>query len=1014
MLENYLVSPMQEPLTDCYGAGDFVIDDRIYDGVTYPRAGTLMREPAIRRDVRFVIVDVYPLITYSADRLIDAAHQVTFELIFTNHPGINEKVRQPGAISPELDNMYRTSYLNYDSLGMRTGPGRSDDVPYLIITTDAHIAAITPLADWWNRAGLRSEIMLTSDIGSTPALIKAAIQDYYDNHGLEYVLLVGSLNAIPLGNPGGMRIGDYNYQLLDGDDDYADIALGRILHDDNDVISHVVARTLNFIQNPPDDGWLNKSSLLADGELYPGKYTECKEFIRTFDYAIENYEYDTFYPPEGATGAELKAAMEEGRVIVNYRGHGMHQEWSWYDINWKTNADIYALENGPYTPIVWNIACYNGNVNYSGGECFSEAWQNAGSSGEGGAVANIGATEPSYTIANHAFDKMLYQAPLNEGITRLGHVIDRSKQYMIEDEGDFGVDNSEMYLLFGCPAIDIHARTLFAGDISHLPTVSMGGSYFDVTVMESGVPIENALVCIMKDDDDLYEVGYTDATGSVTLESLVVSVGYVQLTVTAHNMQPYLADIEVMAAGCGAVLMDKNVYGCDHEIILNLWDSDLNQEPGSIETAFVEISSDTDPAPQMIELTETGPDTGRFMGSVMTSGTHSGGGYLQVSDGDTITLYYFDEDCDGAPQDVYDYADVDCMPPVISNVTISEISTDSFTVSWTTDEIAETHLSYGDSTPPTNDVSLTGMRTEHSVTVTDLADCTLYYFEIGATDIVGNHTVDNNQGAYYSALTYELIVMLDENMDTDPGWTYENQWQWGAATGSGGNPPSGHTGTHIVGYNLSGNYQNNLPETYVTTTSFDCSDVGEVYLSFWRWLGVESSTWDHASIIISNNGGSSWQTVWEHAGGTIEESSWSYQEYDITSWAAGYSDVRLRWVMGPTDGSVVYSGWNIDDVLVSCVVECTSVPTPTPAPTYTPTPEPTPTPDCLHSGDVNQDGVISAADAQMAFMIALGSYTPTYEEECAADCNGDGVISAADAQQIFLTTLGAASCVDPL
>ncbi len=79
-----------------------------------------------------------------------------------------------------------------------------------------------------------------------------------------------------------------------------------------------------------------------------------------------------------------------------------------------------------------------------------------------------------------------------------------------------------------------------------------------------------------------------------------------------------------------------------------------------------------------------------------------------------------------------------------------------------------------------------------------------------------------------------------------------------------------------------------------------------------------------------------------------------------------------------------------------------------------PTPTPTPVPDCLNHGDVNFDGQITAADAQLAFLIALGQYSPTYEEECAADCNGDGIVTAADAQLIFLAALGSDACVDDL
>jgi len=91
----------------------------------------------------------------------------------------------------------------------------------------------------------------------------------------------------------------------------------------------------------------------------------------------------------------------------------------------------------------------------------------------------------------------------------------------------------------------------------------------------------------------------------------------------------------------------------------------------------------------------------------------------------------------------------------------------------------------------------------------------------------------------------------------------------------------------------------------------------------------------------------------------------------------------------------------------------TGVPTNTPQPP-SPTPEITGTPDCPHHGDVNLDGTHSAGDAQLAFMITLGQYTPTYLEDCAADCNGDGSVTAGDAQMIFYAALGSGSCSDPL
>lgn len=76
---------------------------------------------------------------------------------------------------------------------------------------------------------------------------------------------------------------------------------------------------------------------------------------------------------------------------------------------------------------------------------------------------------------------------------------------------------------------------------------------------------------------------------------------------------------------------------------------------------------------------------------------------------------------------------------------------------------------------------------------------------------------------------------------------------------------------------------------------------------------------------------------------------------------------------------------------------------------------PTPTPACLHTGDVDGSGVLTAGDAQTAFQIVLGVYIPTYTEACAADCNAGGDVTAGDAQAIFQVVLGLLpECADPV
>jgi C1A family cysteine protease len=155
-------------------------------------------------------------------------------------------------------------------------------------------------------------------------------------------------------------------------------------------------------------------------------------------------------------------------------------------------------------------------------------------------------------------------------------------------------------------------------------------------------------------------------------------------------------------------------------------------------------------------------------------------------------------------------------------------------------------------------------------------------------------------------------------MDADPGWTCDGEWAWGQPTGGGGehggpDPTSGYTGVNVYGYNLDGDYPNDMEEEmHLTSHAIDCSDIGGVSLRFWRWLGVERPLYDHAYVRVSNDG-TNWVTVWENTE-TIEDDSWTQMELDISAVADRQETVYLRWTMGTTDGGWTYCGWNIDDI----------------------------------------------------------------------------------------------------
>jgi len=91
--------------------------------------------------------------------------------------------------------------------------------------------------------------------------------------------------------------------------------------------------------------------------------------------------------------------------------------------------------------------------------------------------------------------------------------------------------------------------------------------------------------------------------------------------------------------------------------------------------------------------------------------------------------------------------------------------------------------------------------------------------------------------------------------------------------------------------------------------------------------------------------------------------------YNISAIADNQPTVYFRWVMGTTDSSVQYTGWNIDDLEVSAVVTATPCP-----------------------ADLNGDRFVNAEDLGTM----LGGFGACATTPCLGDLNGDTFINAED------------------
>ncbi|HVR75320.1 MAG TPA: S8 family serine peptidase [Planctomycetota bacterium] len=368
----------------------------------------------------------------------------------------------------------------------------------------------------------------------------------------------------------------------------------------------------------------------------------------------------------------------------------------------------------------------------------------------------------------------------------------------------------------------------------------------------------------------------------------------------------------------GTVSFERSTYPCTGEVAVTVSDVDLKGR-GSVP---VSITSTGAPEPIIASLGEAGPGTGLFRG-VLNLGKDPG--QLQVINGSVITAYYADlDDGSGFPAEAIATASIDCIPPVVSEVMIGELTETGATLSWTTSEDATSQVSYGtECSVAASVISLERRLRSHSVTLTDLEPSTRYFFTISVLDLVKNGATDDRQGSCYSFHTSSAVCSFREDLESEPmGWTHsaeQGEDDWAPTTFRGAHSPT--RAWHASGFDGS-------KDSSLVTPPLDIS-VSDRF-SFWHTFQLERG-YDGAVLEISTNDGRSWVDLGPHfirggytdlvSGNPLgERMAWTGQrpesmtlvEADLSSWAGPARRIRFR--IG-TDSSMTDGfGWFVDDI----------------------------------------------------------------------------------------------------
>lgn len=550
--------------------------------------------PAIMRGYRMISVVINPMRYNRHTRQLEVVDEIDVELDFTSDNNRVNPVERPrrNLHSQAVYDMVSDLVVNPPTPSRDMGV-TNGSIVYVIGPWDDVEEALQPLIEWRRRIGWTVEVIRV-DNNANNAAIKAAIQEAYDEWDIppEMVVICGDTDGqYPMAfwdhrvNNAYPYESDHDYVMLDGEDVLPDAAIGRLVFTGindgearlNDIVNKIISYESDpFIGEGDQVGWQKRAALFAgDSRSGASCIDVCrwsKELMIRNDYEefFENYWTPDNPRPNGANW--IPQVINSGVAFYLYRG--------WAYMNGFRFESVNQLRNERMLPFVILPTCNTGDYaeHMSSTFYYTERFLY---NPDGGAIGAAGLGGASHTAYNNLLGAAVFRSIFGsknpyQGWATMAGKVELYQHYF--DRGD--IDHAEnrgieswlcslyIFNLMGDPATDLYTDIPKMLTVEHPEDIRIGDSHFEVVVLdaEENEPLEGVRVCLYK-QEEFQITQYTDEDGftMVNLDPQLVMDGTVQLTVTGHNLMPYMADFRVSQAdmfiGAGEFNVDDDREG---------------------------------------------------------------------------------------------------------------------------------------------------------------------------------------------------------------------------------------------------------------------------------------------------------------------------------------------------------------------------------------------------------------------------------------------------------------------
>ena len=530
----------------------------------FPEQIVKINKPVIMRNNRFSQIRIAAVQYNPAKNKIKIFKNINLKLKLDYGKSKNKLTNRNNLISNNFSKIVNANILP---------TGKNDNITeqkgsylFIIPESDEVEAEITELANLKEKLGYNTQITDLGTTGQSNEQIKAYIQNAYDNwqNPPEFVVIVGDINgdyAVPSyfvegGQYNPYDVTDHPYSLLDGDDYFPDVYVGRLSFQTLSQLETIVTKLINYQTNPYTDiNWFQQALMICP---YLETITSYRETIMLTREKMLDYNYtvvDTFIYPNQAGQSLLASTIDNGYTFINFRGTGHYDCWtSYYGYYFFENENIYQLNNGFMLPMITSMTCAGGDfAAEDDSNCFGEAWLNAGTPTiPKGAIGFIGSSEwDTQTTFNNVNDIGIYQGITNENLHKCGEMLLREKMELYLNYPDAhawgGPTDSDqfyfyVYNLLGDPGLTVWTDIPREIELDFTEEISPDANYLQCQV---ATEYDNENFCIaLTGEEGLITTAYTNENGLANLE-IVLEPGEYKVTASKQGHIPKTKDLQV-------------------------------------------------------------------------------------------------------------------------------------------------------------------------------------------------------------------------------------------------------------------------------------------------------------------------------------------------------------------------------------------------------------------------------------------------------------------------------------